>query len=119
MRKEYKAVIGGAAAIAVDVVWNRIPGHERFKYKALQATSPTGEPEKSPLAFIEHYQYGLIALTASNLLHRNSYLDGFGVTLIGSEFLGDQPFGVGKTTQEVTGNLILGSILAGLFLVTL
>ena len=116
MDNKNKTILGFSGAMATSVIWGMIPGHEQFALNLKRMTSATGEPEKSPLAFIEHYHYGLSALILGKLNKKYSpYLYGFGTGMIGSELLGDQPFGIGKTPDEVSGNVFMLMILGGLF----
>jgi hypothetical protein len=83
----------------------------------LEATSPTGEVQKSPLAFIEHYHWGLASMISARCVGKYApLLDGFGAGMIASELAGDHPFGLGKSKEETTGNVILGGILTGMLL---
>jgi hypothetical protein len=112
--------VGIGASILVNVAWGSWPGSKAFKLKALAATSPTGEPQKSPLAFIEHYHWGLASMILARYAGEYSaLLDGFGIGMVASELAGDHPFGIGKSREEVTGNAILGSMLVGTLLCVL
>ena len=110
-------LIGLAGALGAVVVWELIPGHEQFALQQGSRIPATAEPEKSPLAFLEHYHLGMASLIAGKAVPKYSpYMYGFGAGMISSEFFQDHPFGIGKTSQEMKGNLataiVLWSILA-------
>lgn len=112
-------LIGAGAAAGTSIIWDRIPGHEAFVVTVKSMTSPTGEPEKSPLAFLEHYHYGMASILAGRMLPEYApYLYGFGAGLIGSEIFQDHPFGIGKTPQEERGNLAMAILLGSLLVMT-
>lgn len=108
MDKESEALIGVGSSVLVSAAWNLYPNREAFKLPLFKLSSFTGEPEKSPLAFLEHYHYGLASLISARTFKKYSaYLDGFGLGMILSEFFQNNPFGLGKTLYELTGNLSL------------
>ena len=113
-------VVAGAAIGAVaNTLWSMWPEAGRFKATALRLTSPTGEPEKSPLAFIEHYHWGLACIAiAPHTKPARDLLIGLGASLMAVEATGEQPFGVGKTEAEVKGNVMLAGILTGVNLIS-
>jgi len=116
---EGKFGIGAITSIALNYAWLSWPESRKFKLELLRLTTPVeGEPEKSPLAFLEHYHFGLLSIIIGKIINSklSPYLYGFGSGLIFSEVLGDHPFGIGKSEYEVRGNIILGSILFGLLL---
>jgi hypothetical protein len=120
MDEKVKLLLGAGAAALANGAWNSWPGHEAFKLAALKATSLTGEPQKSPLAFVEHYHYGLASLIGARYAGKYApFLDGFGIGMIGVEAGGKNPFGIGKTKAEVSGNVTLSCFLTGLLLVSL
>ena len=104
MNKLTEGAIGAASAIAVAAVWESWPGKTAFTVKAVI--------EKSPLAFIEHYHYGLALLAV-----KKSLATGAGLIFIASEFLQNNPFGIGKSDWEVKGNLTLTTFLSSLLLI--
>jgi len=116
LEKEF--AIGSAIALGINYAWISWPESKKFKIELMRLTSIDGEPEKSPLAFLEHYHWGLISLIAGKILRNelSPYLYGIGSTLIFLEILGENPFGIGKSEYEVRGNIILGSILFGILL---
>jgi len=117
MDNQFFAGIGAAAGTAV--LWDKIPGHEAFAVTAKSITSLTGEPEKSPLAFLEHYHFGMASVLAGRMLPKYApYLYGFGAGLIGSEFFQDHPFGIGKSAYEEQGNLAMLILLGSLLVIT-
>jgi hypothetical protein len=119
MSERIKLLGGLGASVLANVVWVTWPEHEAFRLKVLKATS-LAEPEKSPLAFVEHYHWGLASLVLARYAGRyGGFLDGFGVGMVAIEASSDKPFGVGKTAWEVRGNLILGSLLSGFLIVSL
>jgi hypothetical protein len=114
MEKEF--LIGAGIGIGMCKAWDVMPGHEQFAMSAKRMTSATGEPEKSPLAFLEHYHCGIAsAILGKSMPKYAPYLYGFGAAMIGSELFQDHPFGIGKTPEEIRGNLamviMLGSLL--------
>jgi hypothetical protein len=103
---------GFSAGLLIDSAWRSWPGHEAFRVRILGATSPTGEPEKSPLAFVEHYHYGLASLLlARRVKPASPILGGFGAAMFASELSSPNPFGIGKSGWEVAGNVALSSLL--------
>ena len=102
-------VIGIGAGISADLLWNAWPGHGQFTIQAVE--------EKSPLAFLEHYHWGLASfIVAKNVPKHKDFFNGVGVALVGSEFFQENPFGIGKSEFEQKGNFItvvaLGALLA-------
>jgi hypothetical protein len=119
MSERIKLLGGLGASVLANAVWVTWPEHESFRLKVLKATS-LAEPEKSPLAFVEHYHWGLASLVLARYAGRYSgFFDGFGVGMVAIEASSDKPFGFGKTPWEVRGNLILGGLLSGLLIVSL
>jgi hypothetical protein len=117
MDEKVKLLLGAGAAASLKA---SCPGqlfHAPLTSAALKATSLTGEPQKSPLAFVEHYHYGLASLIAARYAGKYApFLDGFGIGMIGVEAGGKNPFGIGKTKAEVSGNVTLSCFLTGLLL---
>lgn len=106
MNKLTEGAIGATSAVVVNTIWEGWSGKTAFTTKAVE--------EKSPLAFVEHYHYGLALLAV-----RKPLATGAGLILVGSELLQTNPFGIGKTEWEIQGNLTLATILASLLLVRL
>jgi len=115
-----KFLLGVGGAAGTCVAWNLVPGHEQFRMSALKATSTDGL-ETSPLAFIEHYHFGLASILATRFSSKkhSPYLYGFGAGMVGSELFQEKPFGVGKTPQEVQGNVALTMLLGAVLLATI
>ena len=113
-----KFLMGLVGATGANIAWNMIPGNEQFTMQLKKMTSVTGLAEKSPLAFIEHHHYGLASIIAGLLSPKkySPYLYGFGTGMISSELFQNNPFGIGKTEQEVQGNMALTIILGALLL---
>jgi len=104
--------------LILNAAWNSMPGKEAFKLRILRLTSPTGEPQKSPLAFVEHYHWGLASMIAGNLARRHKpFFDGFGLQMVIAEAMCPTPFGYGKSEWEVRGNITLASLLTGTLMV--
>lgn len=119
MKKEHLFLAGLGGSIVASVLWKLWPSSSAFKLGLYKMTS-LEDPEKSPLAFMEHYHYGLASLTAGRVYARHApILDGFGVGLIITEALGDHPFGIGKSEYEVKGNITVASILSGILLASM
>lgn len=112
---EAEALAGAGLAVASDLIWSSWPSHEAFKKSLMMVTTLVeGEPTKSPLAFVEHYHFGLASLLLARQLG-SAFLKGLGLYLIASEALQKQPFGVGKSDWEVGGNLLLTGLLGMMF----
>ena len=117
--KKEEFLIGLGGSIIGSILWDAWPESKAFKLDFYKLTSPE-EPEKSPLRFVEHYHWGLACLIGGNVFSQQAaVLYGVGTGLIMSEALGDKPFGIGKSQYEIDGNVTLGLILAGMFLVSL
>lgn len=124
MEKKTLGFIFGTALAATAIgCWISWPQHTQFRAKLLSLTSPTEEPEKSPLAFIEHYHFGLASLILAKMAKNFKYFGiseedapiflGIGASLIASELIEGNPFGVDKTPQETAGNVALTGMLLG------
>lgn len=111
MNTEEQFLLGLGASVATCVLWKAWPNSEQFKLTLYKMTS-IEEPEKSPLAFIEHWHWGLASLIVGQLTKSN-VANGFGVGMIASELFGEHPFGIGKTEYEIKGNITLGVIEGG------
>ncbi len=106
MENTTKALIGVGASGVVAGAWELYPNKQAYKLAV----------SKSPLAFIEHYHFGLASIIVAQYTKRYQYyLDGFGVGLIASEIVHTQPFGVGKSVPEMIGNLCLTVVLGAIF----
>ena len=116
MTNNMQILAGLGSALATDVVWKNTPGANAFRLGMLAATSPEpNKPEKSPLAFIEHYHWGLLLLIMARRAGKyKSFLDGMGTGLIVAEPMSEHPFGIGKTEQEVQGNVAFGTLLSSI-----
>ena len=114
MKKEELFFIGLGGSILANILWKAWPEHENFKKAVYKLTSPE-DLEKSPLAFLEHYHWGLASL-CGGVAFNNLSLDGFGVGMVASEAVGNQPFGIGKSEYEVKGNIAVGTVLSGILL---
>jgi len=102
-------VVGLGGSAVAEIVWQAIPAHSQFKISL--------QPETSPLAFIEHYHVGLGSILASKFTEKYSkVLQGFGAGFIILEAMQQQPFGYGKSAEQVIGNLTLTGILGLLIL---
>jgi len=116
MNKTDYVLVGLGASVVTNVAWNLYPERQKFKLQLYKLTSPE-EPEKSPLAFVEHYHWGLVSLCVGRLVPKYSGIfDGFGLGMIASELVEPNPFGIGKTEYEVRGNVILASVLGSVLL---
>ena len=122
-----KLIAGIGIGMGAMAAWNAWPHHTEFKAKALSLTSPPEEPEKSPLAFIEHYHLGLLGLTLGRMASTPTKYPaispddapifyGLGASLVASELIGENPFGTEKTPFETAGNVALGLTLLGFLL---
>ena len=120
MKMDWKILgLGLAAGAAVNIAWSMWPEAGRFRTAVLKATSTTGEPEKSPLAFVEHYHWGLACTAIAPVTKpARDVLVGLGTAFIVAEATGDNPFGMGKTEYEVKGNITLASLLIGANLIS-
>lgn len=110
-------------SILSNSIWDAIPGSKAFATKVLSQTSPTGEPQKSPLAFIEHHHWDMGLLLISDKINnitradKKIIIDGMGIGFILSEVLQDKPFGLNKTEGEMRGNILLTMALGGALLI--
>jgi len=108
MDNSTKTIIGAGAGTAVIVAWEFYPQKNIYRL----------DPTTSPVAFLEHHQWGLVSLIAATQTHKyRPYLNGVGAVLILSELVQTPPFGIGKSIPQELGNLavttLLGSILYG------
>jgi hypothetical protein len=93
-----KFAMGVGLSASASYVWTLIPNSNNFAY--------------SPLAFIEHYHWGLASfVVGKNVKKYSSYLNGFGMGMIVVEAASPQPFGVGKPPEQVIGGIALGGVL--------
>lgn len=116
MDKQDQLLVGLGGSVATCLLWSAWPNSQQFKLQLYKLTDPE-DPAKSPLAFLEHYHWGLASLIVGQFAGKHANLaNGFGVGMIGSEFFGDHPFGVGKTEYEVKGNITTGAVLLGTLL---
>jgi len=99
--------LGLAAGISSTWWWTLFPNWQIYAQQA----------ERSPLAFIEHYHYGLaLLLAAPHSKKYSTFLNALGAGLIMSELFQDHPFGAGRAPEEVEANLGLTSVLGGALL---
>ena len=100
-------VTGLLAGLGVVLTWEALPPSFTSQF----ALNPNlAAVQQSSLAFIEHYHVGM-AFT----LTKDPVGQGLGLALIGSEFLQQNPFGIGKLT--ISENIGVASVLAGLLAV--
>ena len=106
--QEKKLLAGFGAGALTNAAWFAWPGHTQFRLSLVKATA-LEDQQKSPLAFLEHYHFGLAALAAGRAAGKYSpYLDGFGAAMIASELFQQNPFGAGKSEWELKGNFLVG-----------
>lgn len=103
--KEAKFATGVAGSIVATGMWMAYPDAQKFEAKL--------EEEKSPLVAIKHYHWGMLAASIGHPL-----ADGLGTGLIASEFWQENPFGLGKSIEELKGNITLTTILGGILLIS-
>ena len=124
MSKTLGFLLGATVAVTAMGLWVAWPQHTQFRAKMLSLASPTEDPEKSPLAFIEHYHLGLATLLIARMASTPTKYPGInpedapiffglGASLVASELAGENPFGTGKTPQEIAGNIALAGMLLG------
>lgn len=103
MKNVGKFAVGAGLSATASYVWTLIPNSDMFSLS------------ENPLAFLEHYHWGLVSMNVAKHAkfaeHYKPYLNGFGVGMIAIEGLGSQPYGVGKVPWEVVGNITLGGLL--------
>lgn len=103
MKNNAKFLVGVGLSASASYVWTLIPGNETFSLSS------------NPVAFMEHYHTGLIALNVAKHVKKAKpyapYLNGFGAGLIAVEAVGSQPFGYGKAPWEVVANVTVGGFL--------
>jgi len=94
---------GAAASIVLSTVWELFPNHMSY------AITP------SPLAFVEHYHWGLASLVvAKHSAGEKQLFQGFGIGMIAIESASENPFGVGKPPEQVVPSIALGVALVWL-----
>ena len=105
MDNSTKTIIGAGAATTVIVAWEFYPQKNIYRL----------DPTTSPLAFLEHYHFGIGSLIVGRVVKKyRPYLYGFGGALIIAESLQSNAFGIGKPTfgaSTVLG-LALTTVLA-------
>lgn len=99
MQKWGKFAMGAGLSATASYVWTLVPGNNTFAY--------------NPLAFIEHYHWGLASMVAAKRLKRakpyKSYLNGFGVGMVVIEAASPQPFAIGKPVEQFVPSVLLGA----------
>lgn len=95
-----KFAIGVGLSATASFVWTLIPNSQSFE-------------SSSPLAFIEHYHWGLASMVVAKHVRKakpyKQYLNGFGAGLIVVEAVGSQPFAIGKPPEQFYPSLALGA----------
>lgn len=103
MKNAGKFVVGVGLSASASYVWTLIPNNTTFALAS------------NPLAFIEHYHWGLVSMIVAKKVKRAkkyaSYLNGFGVGMIVIEGASPQPFAIGKPVEQVLPSVVLGSAL--------
>lgn len=89
--------LGVGLGVVANILWRSWSGHTAFQVNG------------SPLSFIEHHHIGTALIMTGNPV-----AVGLGIEQIIEEALQPQPFGAGKTQEEVTGNVVLTSGLLGM-----
>lgn len=103
MKNLGKTVAGIGAGLTASYVWTLVPANETFKLAS------------NPLAFMEHYHWGLASMVVAKRVKRakryKPYLNGFGAGLIAVEAFGSQPFAIGKPPEQFYPSAIIGTVL--------
>lgn len=86
--------------------WRNWPGSAAYAKYVKSAVT------QSPLSFIEHYHFALLAAISENYLPINGFGYGVGVPLLVDEFFHQNPFGIGKPTQNASLALGAAEVLA-------
>ena len=95
---------GALAGLALEGLWELYPGKHLFQV------------EQNPLAFLEHYHWGMGFILADKALNLRGFGKGAGAVFILSEFLHANPFGIGKDPSLENGNVGTAMVLLGLSL---
>lgn len=108
MKKWAKFAMGAGLSASASYVWTLIPYNETFRLAS------------NPLAFLEHYHWGLASMIVAKRVKRakpyKPYLNGFGVGMVVVEAFSPQPFAVGKPPEQAIPSAVLGAVLAGALL---
>lgn len=116
-------LVGGfLSGLLIDRIWDNltiegVPAKDI--YAAIKSVQyEAGAIVKSPLAFLEHHHWGLACLIVGRKAHSrlSDFMYGLGLALIALELTQENPFGLGKSDYEVTGNAALTIILVGVLL---
>lgn len=103
MKNAAKFLMGTGLSAGASYAWTLIPNSDTFA------------ASQNPLAFIEHYHWGLVGMNIGKHVKQVKqyapYLYGFGAGMVAVEAAGSQPFGWGKPPWEVVGNVALGGLL--------
>lgn len=101
MKDVGKVAVGMGLSATASYVWTLIPNNTTFTLAS------------NPLAFVEHYHWGLasmiVAKKAKKAKKYAPYLNGFGLGMIVIEGASPQPFAVGKPIEQVFPSVILGA----------
>lgn len=101
MKNVGKLAVGAGLSATASYVWTLIPNNNTFALAS------------NPLAFIEHYHWGLVSLIVAKKVKRAKkyapYLNGFGVGMVVIEGASPQPFAIGKPVEQVLPSVALGA----------
>lgn len=99
MKNTAKFVMGLGLSATASLVWTQMPNSNTFAY--------------SPLAFFEHYHWGLASMIIAKDLKLakpyKPYLNGFGAGMVVIEAVSTQPFGIGKPPEQSVPSVFLGA----------
>lgn len=108
MKNTAKFIMGVGLSASASLVWTQIPGNTTFALAS------------NPLAFIEHYHWGLASMVVAKRMKRakpyKAYLNGFGIGMVVIEAFSTQPYAIGKPLEQFYPSVVLGAGLIALLL---
>lgn len=109
MKNVAKVAMGVGLSATASYIWTMIPGNQTFALAS------------NPLAFIEHYHWGLVSMIVAKRAKiakpYKPYLNGFGAGMVVIEAFSTQPYAIGKPPEQSVPSVFLGAGLVWLLLV--
>lgn len=100
MKNLGKLAVGTGLSATASYVWTLIPYSNTFALAS------------NPLAFIEHYHWGLASMIVAKRLKRakpyKPYLNGFGAGMLIIEAASPQPYAIGKPPEQFYPSVLIG-----------